>query len=130
MKKLYLFAVLVGLVGCSSSFSYGYRIGTIRKFSRKGVFVKSWEGEMLLGGVVSTGGKTPQLINETFDFSLDPDARHGEKLEEVIKQINNAAEKGSRVKLYYNQDTIPKIRSDSNYFIYKCEELREKEPRP
>lgn len=122
MKKIMLLMSLA-LVGCSSNYSKGFRVGFVRKFSQKGVFIKSWEGELLLGGVVSTGGKDPTLVNETFEFSVDPEARHGENIDEVIAEINKAVESGKRTKLYYNQSTIPMIRVDNSHMIYKAEIL-------
>ena len=123
MKKYLLLVALVAIVGCSSNYSKGYRVGIVRKFSHKGVLIKSYEGELLLGGVVSTGGKNSTLVNETFDFSIDPEAQHGENIEAIANQIDSAVESGKRVKLFYNQNTLPKVRSETGYFIYKVEVL-------
>jgi hypothetical protein len=65
-KPRLAFIGLAGLFlfsGCSHNYSDGYRVGYVRKFSRKGLIWKSWEGELLLGGVVSTGGKSPEIVN-------------------------------------------------------------------
>jgi hypothetical protein len=53
MKRTIAMAVLCGatLGACGRGYSDGERVGTIYKFSRKGLFWKSWEGEMNLGGV-------------------------------------------------------------------------------
>ncbi len=111
------------IVGCSTNYSDGFRIGVVRKFSKKGVLIKSYEGELLLGGIVATGGKDSQMVNETWEFSVDPDARHGENVEEVVKELTKAAESGKRTKVYYNQDTTPKIRVNTDYLVKKAEIL-------
>lgn len=123
MKYALLLLMALAVTGCSSNYSEGFRVGYVRKFSQKGVFIKSWEGELLLGGVVSTGGKDPTLVNETFKFSVDPEARHGENIEAVIAEINKSVESGKRTKLYYNQSTWPMIRVDNSHMIYKAEVL-------
>jgi hypothetical protein len=123
MKKILPVVLSLVLFGCSSNYSKGFRIGQVRKFSQKGVFIKSWEGELLLGGVVSDGGRNPTLVNETFEFSVDPEAQHGENINEVVDEITKAAESGKRTKLYYNQDTWPKIRTSEDHLIYKAEIL-------
>ena len=121
MKYTWIIGIL--LVGCSSNYSNGYRIGRIRKFSEKGIFIKSWEGQLLLGGVVPSGDKNATLVNETFEFSVDPERGHGENINEVVDEINKCAESEKRVKLYYNQNTLLKIRTDTDYMIWKAEVL-------
>lgn len=123
MKKLLLLLLpMVLFMGCSANYSDGSRAGVIRKFSKKGVFMKSWEGELLLGGVVNSGGKDSQLVNETWEFSVDPKASHGEDINKVVADIQAAMKSGKRVELYYNQNTLPwVIRFDSSYCIYKVE---------
>ena len=123
MNKI-VFLICVFLCGCSANYSEGFRTGTIRKFSKKGVVIKSYEGELLLGGVISTGGKDATLVNETWEFSIDPDKRHNEKTEEIIDQLNHAVENGNRVKVYYNQDTLLKIRTETSYMIYRVEAIK------
>ena len=67
-----IIGILVALVagprsGCSRS--EGIRIGTITKFSYRGNFTKSWEGELLLGGVRNSGGNSGIVAN-VWDFSV------------------------------------------------------------
>ncbi len=125
MKKVMLLLAVLVFGGCSSNYSKGFRIGTVRKFSEKGVFIKSWEGELLLGGVVSTGGKNPELVNETFDFSVDPEATHGEDIPSIVSALSEAADSGKRTKIYYVEDTTPKIRSHTGYYVQKVEILKD-----
>jgi hypothetical protein len=120
-KKILILVGLLGIIGCSSNYSKGFRMGYVRKFSQKGLLIKSWEGELLLGGIVSTGGKTPQMVNETWEFSVDPDRAHGEDIEKVVDQLTKAAESGKLTKVYYNQDTTPKIRTNTDYMAYRAD---------
>lgn len=122
MKKLLALSLAVlSLSGCSSNYSSGFRLGVVRKFSNRGVFIKSWEGQLLLGGVISDRAEHPTLVNETWEFSIDPDRVHGENIEEIVSQLTKAAESGKRTKIYYIQNTLPKIRTDTSYFVQKAE---------
>ncbi len=86
-------------------YSEGVRSGELIKFSRKGVLVKTWEGE------ISQGISGAQI----FAFSVM------DKEKAVIDNL--VAYEGQYVKLYY----IEKYRTffwwgDSNYFITKVEQ--------
>lgn len=71
------------------TYSEGDRVGIVDKFSRKGTFCKTWEGELQQRSL-ETGG-TPQ----TWQFSVaDPEA---------IKQVQAAMEKSTRYKLHYEE---------------------------
>jgi prepilin-type N-terminal cleavage/methylation domain-containing protein len=99
-----IIAILGGLVvggakGCSQS--EGSRVGIISKISKKGVAMKSWEGDLLLG----TGNSTT-----VWSFSVDDEA--------VVKQIQEAMRSGKRVELTYEQ-SIFKIATDTTYNVTK-----------
>jgi hypothetical protein len=49
-------------------YSEGYRAGLLQKFSNKGTFIKTYEGEMILSSVAST--KDVALASEKFQFTL------------------------------------------------------------
>lgn len=49
-------------------YSEGYRAGLLQKFSNKGVFFKTYEGEMILSSVAST--RDVALASEKFQFTL------------------------------------------------------------
>lgn len=121
MNRYLVIGALLFLTSCSSNYSNGFRLGVVRKFSHKGVFIKSWEGELLLGGVVSDGGQSPTLVNETWEFSIDPDQEHGENTEQIVAELTKAAESGKRTKVYYIQNTFPKIRTNTPFFVQKAE---------
>lgn len=118
-----LVAVLLGLVGGGyymfGDYSDGYRIGTVLKFSRKGIAFKTYEGQLDLG---------------TFDFPTTPgDARQGRiwdfsvdgQDKEVIEAIEAASERNAKVKLYYHEKFVQMDwRGETTYFVYKVEEIK------
>jgi hypothetical protein len=50
------------------TYSEGYRAGLLQKFSNKGTFFKTYEGEMILSSVSSTANVT--LASDKFFFSV------------------------------------------------------------
>jgi len=57
------------------TYSEGYRAGLLQKFSNKGTFFKTYEGEMILSSVSSSSNIT--LASEKFLFSvIDPKLAH------------------------------------------------------
>jgi hypothetical protein len=84
------------------SFSTGERAGYVQKFSRRGWFCKTWEGEMALVSM-------PGTVAEKFYFSV-PD-------ETVAEAINESV--GRRVSLSYRQHIgIPTTCfGDTQYFV-------------
>jgi len=65
------------LFGCDATYSEGHRDGTLQKFSTKGFFVKSHEGELALPGFRIKGEST----SNTFDFSVDDPS--------IVKQLED-----------------------------------------
>ena len=53
------------------TFSEGYRAGLLQKFSYKGVFFKTYEGELILSSVSSTSNVA--IASEKFHFSVTRD---------------------------------------------------------
>ena len=111
-KALFIFISLVifGLVAYIAfiyyvPFSEGYRSGELIKFSRKGVMVKTWEGEISHG----LGG------TNVFAFSVeDKDTDLIEKLKEY---------QGHYVKISYKERYATFFwLGDSKYFITKVQE--------
>ena len=107
--------LIFGLINSTENYSNGERIGFLTKFSHKGRFYKSWEGELNL---TQTGMNTSSL----FDFSIDNDAENSD----VIKQIDSAVNNGWKVKLTYHQTYFKNWlsnRGETNYFITNIEVL-------
>lgn len=88
-------------------YSEGVRAGTLDKFSKKGVFFKTWEGELRIG--------TEDRINpQKFIFSVNNNET------EVIQKLQDY--NGKQVKLHYKQKYwVFPWQGDSEYFIYKVE---------
>lgn len=76
MKKVFKWTVtlliifLAGMIYWKYFYTYseGYRAGLLQKFSHKGTFVKTYEGEMILSSVAST--RDVALASEKFLFTV------------------------------------------------------------
>jgi len=57
MRKMWWLAMaVVILTGCNKQVGRGEKVGTIIKLSQEGYFVKTWEGEMVRGGMNGGSG--------------------------------------------------------------------------
>jgi len=114
---LAIVAILAALVlgaagGCSRS--SGTRVGTITKFSYKGIWqsTKSWEGDMAMEGVATDGeGKT---LANVWHFSVT-DAKMAERIEPLV---------GKKVKVRY-EETFARnpFRRSTRYLVRDIEEV-------
>ncbi len=97
------------------NYSTGSRAGTVAKFSRKGIVIKTLEGQLNVGAFTgSEGGYAP----ETWSFTV----RSGE--EEVVAQLEQALLDGNRVKLHYREKFVKfPFLGDTQYFVYEVETL-------
>jgi len=86
--------------------SEGSRSGVIVKLSYKGRLNKSWEGELMLGGVQS---------GRTWTFSLDPS---DPKTDALAAQLNAAVDAATPVTLRYHQRFIGPWSTDTNYLVF------------
>lgn len=83
-----------------SCYSDGVRVGVVQKLSSKGVFVKSWEGEMVMEGVrarQATPG-APGAMTNIWRFSVTDPA--------VAGKIIDAVFAGGAVQLRYCQSFL------------------------
>src|SRR5210317_1149818 len=112
MKKILyriLFGIIIIFIGYFSfvyfvPYSEGIRSGELVKFSKKGVLIKTWEGE------ISQGVSDAQL----FKFSVEGDEK------QVIEDLNTY--QGSFVKLsYFERYKHLFWIGDTKYFITKVE---------
>lgn len=86
------------------TYSEGERSGTITKFTRKGVFLKTWEGELRMGGMDQGG------YAENWEFSADDEA--------VIKKIQEAQRHGGKYTLKYRQQLMTQSwKGSTSYFV-------------
>lgn len=109
--KFGLIAIVVVLVlGFGANFisnmnySEGSRAGVVTKFSKKGILLKTWEGELSMGGVEQGG------VARVWQFSVQDPA--------VVEKIESAMTNGDHVKLPYNQKLfgVP-WRGGTTYFV-------------
>ncbi|MFA0962482.1 hypothetical protein AB9P05_11825 [Roseivirga sp. BDSF3-8] len=99
-----------------ANYSDGVRVGVPIKVSKRGVLIKTWEGQLNTGGFGSgTDGVGPTV----WEFSVAPgDA------DEVLEELNTAIENGHRVKLFYKEKYIKLFwLGDTEYFVYDVQEL-------
>lgn len=89
--------------------SEGSRSGTLFKISKKGVFFKTYEGQLHLAGSVMM---SPQ---STWDFSAVN--------EQVYQQLQSY--EGKMVKCHYKQKVDPFVwQGDTDYLVYKVEPVQ------
>lgn len=113
--SLVVLILLVGGYYIFGSYSEGSRAGTIVKLSRRGVLVKTYEGQLNLGGF---SGETGSPASSLWDFSVSSGQ------EDVIRQLEEASLNGKRVKLYYKEKFFQlSWRGDTKYFVYKVESV-------
>lgn len=110
-----LVAILSIAIYANFTYSKGSRNGTVIKLSNKGVMFKTYEGQLNVGAYVRESSNPPTTI---WEFSVPKGNQ------EVLDEINEAIDKGRRVKLHYKEKlmTLP-WRGDTVYLIYDVEIL-------
>jgi len=112
-------------IGNNVEYSQGMRTGMINKISEKGLFWKTYEGQMALEGIVSGNNSVGANV---WDFSFDRQARHGENPKELAEKIRQYLESGTKVKVTYVEPlaTWP-WRSGTDYLIQSVEPVAKAE---
>jgi hypothetical protein len=88
------------------TYSEGYRAGLLQKFSNKGTFFKTYEGEMILSSVSSN--REVALASEKFQFTVTNTA--------LVRQFDTL--QGEMVIVHYKQKNAPVFwRGDSQYLV-------------
>lgn len=109
-----IFAAAVGnVVGTSD----GKRVGVLSKFSHKGLFIKSYEGELNMGGVrnnVNSKGESSVVAN-VWEFSCS-NPQMAEKLENLV---------GKEVVIKYHQ-SFAGLNRETSYDVVSVEEVNNK----
>ncbi len=123
MKRLIpAIALCLLLVACGEGYSDGERTGQVFKFSHKGIFNKSWEGSLYLGGVhsESTGNNGSALVMDKFSFSiLDSDSN---KAKDAIETLKRCAAERATCTIHYEQDWLPNpFYQDTGYNVTSVE---------
>lgn len=93
--------------GCGEGYSDGERAGVVTKFSRKGLLIKSWEGEMALGGI--TTDVEGNAVANVWRFSV--------RDESLIEKLRTAQSSGKRTTLRYTQWFMGPIAVDTGYLV-------------
>jgi len=110
--------VAVGAVrctGCDSGYSDGSRAGQVVKFSQKGLLVKSFEGELNLGGFkTKSTDNGNQVVANVFEFTVRNPA--------LVPKVQAAMESGNRVTLVYRQWLMSPWTMDSRYEVVEVRE--------
>jgi len=88
------------------TYSEGYRAGLLQKFSHKGTFIKTYEGEMILSSVATT--RDVAIASEKFLFTVTNNS--------LIRQFDTL--QGETVIVHYRQKNRAVFwRGDSQYLV-------------
>jgi hypothetical protein len=119
--KKFILKVLLGVIvlcllliwACSWTYSEGTRAGQLIKISKKGVMLKTNEGELNMGGL-RVGAANDGLEGNLWQFSILD--------EDVLNELQ--ASEGKRVKLTYKERyrSMP-WQGDTNYFVVAVETI-------
>ena len=117
--KLMMFLLVTTIVAgigyllyASYTFSEGTRTGTLVKISKKGMVLKTYEGQLNVGGISTSNDGT---ISNMWNFSV--------KDERVFQKLQTM--EGKEVTLHYDEiiQAMP-WQGDTNYFIEMVEEVK------
>ena len=110
-----IFGIFAAAVGNVVGTSDGKRVGVLTKFSQKGLFIKSYEGELNMGGVrnnVNSKGESSVIAN-VWEFSCS-NPQMAEKLENLV---------GKEVVIKYHQ-SFAGLQRDTSYDVVSVEEVK------
>jgi hypothetical protein len=107
--------MIIAAAGVVVGNSDGKRVGTITKFSHKGLFVKSYEGELNMGGVRnhSDSEGRQSVVANVWEFSCSN--------AEVAKKLDNLL--GKQVVIQYHQ-SFKGFKMDTSYDVVSVEEVK------
>lgn len=100
MKKILGVLVCLSLSGCLVT-REGDKVGTVTKLAQQGIFVKTWEGQIIRGGLNGGNGG----FGAVFNFTVEKP--------EVLAQLQLAMDKGQEVKIHYHKEAVTWLRSES-----------------
>jgi hypothetical protein len=99
------------------TYSSGIRSGMVVKISKKGLLFKTYEGQLNLQ--TFGANKSPNMVSESFEFSVESDRA------DVIKTLEEASLSGERVSLkYVERLAVFFWRGDTKYFVTEVERLK------
>ena len=119
MKKLIIAAALVA--ACAQSwaqcYSEGVRVGDVQKFSQKGIFFKSWEGQLVMEGTRMRGANGKFVGGNIWAFSVQDPA--------VAKILNDNLMVGAPMALHYCQVYATLMQTDTRYIVDRAVERKQ-----
>lgn len=110
MKNFLILTLAVLLTACGPDYSNGSRVGVVTKLSYKGIFYKSWEGELNMGGVrqqTDSDGHVSTVAN-VFEFNADPGA---------VAALQAAMRTGAPVELTYRQWFVSPVTVENDHVV-------------
>jgi len=118
MKKLIIgLTALLALAACTPNYSEGERVGVVTKLSKKGIWWKSWEGQLNQGGIrfdTDANGKEVAVPN-VMKFNVQDPA--------TLKVLLDALESGKRVKVSYSEWLAEPVTIESSYVVTAAKTL-------
>ncbi len=111
-KLVLLCVITLSLVGCWDK-GGGEKVGSIIKLNRQGFFCKTWEAEIIRGGLNTGSG----VVGTAFHFTIEDDS--------LAKQVEQAMNSQQEVRITYRFEAVTWCRSDSpdDAFLVKIEPL-------
>ncbi len=111
LKKIALVSMACfALSGCWETQS-GEKIGQITRVAQQGAVVKTWEAEIIRGGLSSGSG----VNGSAFHFTIEND--------ELLKKVQKAMADQSEVKITFSKEMVSFLRSESNSNFLKSVDL-------
>lgn len=99
------------------TYSKGVRSGVVIKLSKKGVLIKTMEGQLNLQTFGAT--KSGNMMSETFNFSVP----RGD--DETIKKLEEVILSGERVSLHFKERYLKLFwKGETRYFVDSVERLK------
>ncbi len=114
MKRsvLAVLASSILLSGCWET-GTGEKVGVVTKLAKTGLFCKTWEGEIIRGGLTDGSG----AMGQSFQFTIED--------ESLVPIIQDAVKHGKEVRIQYRSEAITWCRSDSgDHFLTKVEVVK------
>jgi len=114
---LFLGAIALFSFSYWGSYSEGVRSGMVVKISKKGFLFKTYEGQLNLQ--TFGANKSPNMVSESFEFSVEGDR------EDLVKILEDASLSGERVSLKYTERLVKFFwRGETKYFVTEVERIQ------
>jgi len=92
MKTLVVVTAALALTGCSGRIvNQGEKVGTVIKLAQQGFFVKTWEGELIRGGMSNGSGG---FSTKPLEFTINDEG--------LRRKVQDALDNQYEVRVTYN----------------------------